>query len=300
MRGAGNARRSTTAVNYIALLQRRLREMVAGFIDLLPNLAIAIVILVLTWFLARFAVNIADRVTAHTKMRESLKQLVETLVRLAIWVVGIMSAATVVMPGLTPGSLFAGLGIGAVAIGFAFQDIFENFLAGVLIMLREKMHINDIIEVEGIRGRVERINLRETYIRQLTGELTMLPNSMLFKNPVQILTDLTHRRDEIVVGVAYDTDLAQAMAVIRSAFAGLEHVATDKPIGIYAREFNASSIDFLVQWWTEAQPRDMRETRTEVLLAIKAKLDEAGIEIPFPYLTHTFKEPLQLAREVKP
>lgn len=288
------------SVIYLTLLQRRTEEMVRGFVALLPNLAIAILILVVTWFLAKFAVKIADRLTAHTHMRESLKQLVETLVRLAIWVAGIMIAATVVMPGMTPASLFAGLGIGAVAIGFAFQDIFENFLAGVLIMLREKMHINDIIEVDSIRGRVERINLRETYIRQLTGELTLLPNSMLFKNPVQILTDQTLRRDELVVGVSYDTDLAQAMSVIRSAFEGLEHVATDKPVGIYAREFNASSIDFLVQWWTDAAPRDMRETRTEVLLSIKDKLDAAGIEIPFPYLTHTFKEPLPLTRVTAP
>ncbi len=71
--------------------------------------------------------------------------------KLGIWLVGLMVAATVMMPGLTPASLIAGLGIGAVAIGFAFQDIFENFLAGVLIMLREKMRIGDVIECEGIK-----------------------------------------------------------------------------------------------------------------------------------------------------
>ncbi|WP_347303543.1 mechanosensitive ion channel [Croceibacterium sp. TMG7-5b_MA50] len=283
-------------MNYIAVLQERVLQMARGFVAILPNIGIALLILFLTWFLARFAVRIADRLTAHTHLRESLKQLVETLVRVGIWIAGIMIAATVVMPGLTPASLFAGVGIGAVAIGFAFQDIFENFLAGVLIMVREKMHIGDIIEVEGIRGRVERINLRETFIRQLTGELTLLPNSMLFKNPVRILTDQTLRRDELVVGVGYDADLKQAMDLIRSAFDGLEGIAPDKPIGIYAREFGASSIDLLVQWWTAAAPRDQRETRTDVLLAIKAKLDGAGIEIPFPYLTHTFKEPLPLRR----
>ena len=85
--------------------------------------------------------------------------------------------------------MIAGLGIGALAIGFAFQDIFENFLAGVLIMLREKMRIGDMIEVEGMLGKVEKITLRETYIRQLSNELTIMPNSMLFKNAVKILTD---------------------------------------------------------------------------------------------------------------
>jgi small conductance mechanosensitive channel len=281
-------------VNYIDLLRERLEEMAAGLVALLPNLAIALIVLTITWIVARFAVTIADRLTARTAIRESLKQLVETLVRLAIWVAGLMIAATILMPGLTPASLVAGLGIGALAIGFAFQDIFENFLAGVLIMVREKMHIGDIIEAEGIMGKVERITLRETHIRQLSNELTIVPNSMLFKNPVKILTDEGIRRDEVMVGVAYDTDLEQAITAIRSAFEGLEHLAQGRPVGIYAREFGASSIDFLVQWWTDSRPRDMRETRTEVVLAIKKSLDAAGIEIPFPQVTHTFGEPIPI------
>jgi small-conductance mechanosensitive channel len=269
--------------------------MVTGLVALLPNLAIALLVLLMTWIVAKFAVRIADAMTAHTKMREDLKQLVETLVRLAIWTAGVLIAATIVMPGLTAGSIVASLGIGALAIGFAFQDIFENFLAGVLIMVRDKMHIGDIIEAEGITGKVEHVTLRETYVRQLSGELTVVPNSMLFKNPVKILTDQTIRRDEIIVGVAYDTDLEQARAAISAAFEGLEHVRGDKPVGVYAREFGASSIDFLVQWWTDSQPRDMRETRTDVVLAIKKSLDAAGIEIPFPYVTHTFKDAVPLA-----
>jgi small-conductance mechanosensitive channel len=76
------------------------------------------------------------------------------MTRLLIWLVGLLIAATLVVPGLTPASLFAGLGVGAVAIGFAFQDIFQNFLAGVLIMIREKMRIGDTIECQGISGRV--------------------------------------------------------------------------------------------------------------------------------------------------
>lgn len=283
-------------VNYIDVLRAQLQGMITGLVALLPSMAIALVVLAITWVIARFAVTIADRLTARTTLRASLKQLVETLVRLAIWVAGLMIAATILMPGLTPSNLVAGLGIGAVAIGFAFQDIFENFLAGVLIMVREKMHIDDIIEAEGFMGRVERITLRETHIRQLSGELAIVPNSTLFKNPVKILTDEPIRRDELMVGVAYDTDLDQAITAIRGAFEGLGHVVQDKPIGIYAREFGASSIDFLVQWWTDSRPRNMRETRTEVVLAIKKSLDAACIEIPFPQVTNSFAGPVPLTK----
>lgn len=283
-------------VNYLQTLQDQIERMARGFIQALPTLAIAIVILAITWLIAKFAVRIADRLTRHTHIREDLKQLLDTLVRLAIWIVGIVIALTVAIPSFTPASAFAGLGVGALAVGFAFQDIFENFLAGVLIMLREKMRINDLIECQGITGRVERINLRETHVRQLSNELTIVPNSVLFKNPVKILTDDVVRRDEIMVGVGYDADLEQAQTIIRETIQGLEHVNQDKPVLVVAKAFGASSIDFLVQWWAQAAPRDMRLTKSEVVIAVKKALDGAGIELPYPYVTNTFKEPLTLAR----
>ena len=283
-------------MNYVGTLQNQLEHMARTFVAALPSIAIAILILILTWIVARFAVKIADRLVGRSSIRDDLKQLLETLVKLAIWIVGLMVAAIVVFPGFTPAGMIAGLGIGAVAIGFAFQDIFENFLAGVLIMLREKMRIGDVIEVEGIAGRVEHITLRETHIRQLSNELTIVPNSMIFKNPVQILTDDTIRRDEVVVGVSYDTDLPAAEKAIRAAVEALDVIKTDKGVDVFAQEFNSSSIDFLVRWWTDAKPRELRETKSRVVFAIKQALDDAEIEIPFPYVTHTFKEPVPLSQ----
>lgn len=287
---------NASPVNYIQTLQDQLERMARSFIQMLPTLAIAVMILMVTWLLAKFAVRIADRITGRTHIREDLKQLLDTIVRLLIWIIGIVIALTVAIPSFTPASAFAGLGVGALAIGFAFQDIFENFLAGVLIMLREKMRITDLIECQGITGRVERITLRETHIRQLSNELTIVPNSVLFKNPVKILTDQVSRRDEIMVGVGYDCDLEQAQAVIQEAVQGLENVNKDKPVLVVARTFGASSIDLLVQWWAPTTPRDMRLTRNEVIIAVKKALDAAGVEIPYPYVTNTFKEPLTLAR----
>ncbi|MXP46582.1 mechanosensitive ion channel [Altererythrobacter luteolus] len=279
-----------TTVNTFATLQDQLVEMGEGIVRALPNMAIALVILVITWIFAKFAVRIADRLIGKTEMRPSLKNLVDTLVKLAIWILGLMIALTVMMPGLTPASLIAGLGIGAVAIGFAFQDIFENFLAGVLIMLREKMRIGDVIECDGITGKVEHITLRETYVRKLSGEVTLVPNSMLFKNPVEILTDVSQRRHEVLAGVSYDTDLDQAADVIRKAVESVDAVDNEKGIDVFACEFNSSSVDFKVRWWAGSSPRNGHESRDAVIRAIKRGLDDAGIEIPFPYITHTFKE----------
>lgn len=277
-------------MNYIETLRDQLQDMGEGFVESLPSLAIAIFIVFLTWIVARFGARISDMIIGRTELRASLKTLIDTLVKLGIWLAGLFIAAIVVMPGLTAASLLAGLGIGAVAIGFAFQDIFENFLAGVLIMLREKMRIGDVIECEGITGKVEHITLRETHVRKLSGELTVVPNSILFKNPVEILTDDSQRRHEVVVGVSYDTQLDRAAEVIRQAVEDVEDVLASKGIDIFAQEFNSSSVDFLVRWWAGSTPRDGWESKDKVVRAVKAALDEAGIEIPFPYVTHTFKE----------
>ena len=284
-------------MNYVETINREVMGMAEGLVASLPSLAIGLVIILLTWLVAKIAVRITARLAARGNLRESLRTLIATVTSVGVWIIGLMIAATIVLPGLEPAGLIAGLGIGTVAIGFAFQDIFENFLAGVLIMLRKNMEIGDLIEVEGVLGMVEHISLRETHIRQLSNELTIMPNSMLFKNPVQILTDAHVRRDELTVGVSYDTDLDHAMQVIKGALVGIEAIDDEKPVSVFAWSYGASSVDFLVQWWSDARPRDRRETKSDVVRAIKRALDDAGIEIPFPYITHTFKEPVPVLRD---
>ncbi|WP_395394692.1 mechanosensitive ion channel [Novosphingobium sp. BL-8A] len=283
-------------MKYVDTLQKQLESMADGFVQALPSLVIALMVLVVTWAAARFAVRIADKLTGRTSIRNDLKQLFDTLVRLLVWIFGSLIALTVAVPSFTPAGAFAGLGVGALAIGFAFQDIFENFLAGVLIMLRDKMNIGDSIECNKIQGKVERITLRETHIRQFTGELTVVPNSMLFKNPVRILNDEPVRRDELVVGVSYDCDLDRAETLLRDAVKGVEGVDSNKAVLVVAQAFNSSSIDFLIQWWADTSPRDMRVTKSDAIKAIKAALDGEGIEIPYPYVTNTFKEALPIDR----
>ncbi|GGA03744.1 hypothetical protein GCM10010923_10830 [Blastomonas marina] len=284
-------------MDYVGTLTDQVQGMMRGLVASLPSFAIALVILLITWIVAKFAVRIVDALTGKTTLRPSLKNLVDTLAKLVIWIVGLMIALMVVLPGMTPASLIAGLGIGAVAIGFAFQDIFENFLAGVLIMLREKMRIGDIIECEGITGKVEHITLRETHVRKLSGELTIVPNSILFKNPVEILTDHDIRRHELVCGVSYDTDLDHAAQVIEKSVRAVDGIQLDKGLDVFAVEFNSSSVDFKVRWFAKSTPRGMWESQDKVIRAIKRGLDDAGIEIPFPYITHTFKERVPMGSE---
>ncbi|MEM7700517.1 MAG: mechanosensitive ion channel [Pseudomonadota bacterium] len=259
-----------------------------------PSLVIAFAVLFVTWLVAKGAGVISRRITGKTELRGSLRHLMQKAVKLAIWTVGLMIAAVIVFPDFTPASLIAGLGIGTVAVGFAFKDIFENFFAGVMIMLREKMQLGDIVEVDGILGTVEYISLRETHIRNFSGELSIMPNAMLFQSPVEIWTDKPKRRFEVVIGVSYDTDLDHAANVIRKAVESCELVDKDETIYVLADNFSSSSVDFIVRWWAPSSGVGSALNKDQVIRSIKAALDRAKIEIPFPYVTHTFKEEVPL------
>ncbi|OYX66704.1 MAG: mechanosensitive ion channel protein MscS [Sphingomonadales bacterium 32-64-17] len=286
-------------MNYVKTITDQVEAMWMGFIAILPNLALALVVLILTWLVAKFAVRIADRIVGHTHVRTDLKNLTATAVRLFIWILGTLIAAAVAIPGFTPAGLIAGLGVGALAIGFAFQDIFENFLAGVLIMLRDKMNIGDWVDAEGVSGTVEKITLRETHIRQFSGELTILPNSMIFKNAVKIHTDQPVRRYDLMVGVSYDCSLPEAEAAILRALESVESISREKPVDAFARAFGGSSIDFLVRWWVDTERENQFLVQRDVIYAIKRELDEAEIDIPFPIVTNMFPEALPLDRASK-
>ena len=283
-------------LNPVKTLTTQVIDMGNGFVALLPQLAIGLLVLFITWMVAKLVRKLADKIIRKAELRPSLRELIETILSVVVWIFGIMITATIMIPSLTPAGMLAGLGLGTVAIGFAFQDIFENFLAGILIMIRKKMRIGDVIQCEGITGKVEHISLRETHVRRMSNEITIVPNSMLFKNPVEIYTDDPLRRHEVIAGVSYDTDLEVARDVILKAVQTVEEVDQDKPINVFACEFNSSSVDFRVRWWAGSKPFDMHNSKDLVIRAIKRALDDANIEIPFPYVTHTFKEAMKIER----
>ncbi len=273
-------------------LQDTLLLIWADFVNQLPYIAGGLLVLLITWVFVRLVSWTMGGALHRSRMRGSLQELVLRLVSIGIWTLGVLLAAMVVFPGLTPARALGAMGLVSVAVGLAFRDIFENFFAGVLILWRFPFEDGDFIECEGIVGRVEKVTVRMTRIRLTTGELIVVPNSFLFKNPVQVLTDRPTRRVTVITGVAYDEDVEQSVKVIEEALRSCSTVKQDLPIQVFPQGFGASSIDIEVTWWTDPEPVDIRRSRGEVVTAVKRALDEAGIEIPFPYRTLTFKEPL--------
>lgn len=267
-------------MDYIAILRLQLEEMGTTLVTALPSLAIALIILLLTWVVARFAARIADLLVGRRDIRTNLKRPLDTVVRLSVWLLGFMLAGVVVMPSLTPAGILAGVGVGAVAIGLAFRGIFENYLAGVLIMVRDKMQVGDYVECKGVVGKLEHLGLRESHIAALSGETVIMPNAVLFKNPVSILTDNDHRRLELTISVGLGTDLDRAADVVRRAMHKTVGNDQERRIEVHAQALNPASVDFIVRWWSGATPKAQGESRDRAIRAVTRALGEAGISAP--------------------
>lgn len=267
-----------------------------GFVRHLPQLLIAALVLAFTGVAASLAKRLAVRLVGRFRLRSSLRDLCGQLALIGSWLAGLMVASGIVFPSFGFAELAASAGLLSIAVGFAFQDIFENFFAGVLILWRFPFEPGDFIEIEseGIVGKVEEIWIRMTLIRLTTGELVTVPNATVYKSPIRILTDKDRRRLTVDCGVAYGEDVGEARRVIREAVGACDSVHGESPIQIFLKGFGASSMDFEVTWWTGPTPLDQRESRDEVIEAVKRALDDAGIEIPYPYrvLTVSKNEPL--------
>lgn len=273
----------------------RMQSIVEGAIALTPQLLAACVALLVTWAIAVAVRFMIRRIGARVRLRRNLVDVLTLIAKTGIWLAGGLIALTIVFPTITPGRALTTLGLGSVAVGFAFKDTFENFLAGILILLREPFAINDFVECEGIEGQIEEITIRDTRIRRTDGQLVVMPNHELFQNPVVVRTNRDVRRTTIICGVAYGEDVDEARKVIYDAVVAVDTVRDDvKDVQVFAHAFGASSIDFEITWWTGSRPVDIRTSRDQVVAAVKRALDDNGIEIPFPYQTLTFKEPLPI------
>ncbi len=277
------------AVDPTAVTLSTVADIWTDFLGQVPLILAAALVLLLTWGIATLVDRSGTRLLGRWQKRESLKELLQRLVYLLVWVLGLLLAAIVLFPGLTPSRALGGLGLVSIAVGLAFKDIFENFFAGILILWRFPFERGDFIECEGLVGKVERVLVRMSYIRRMSGELVVVPNSFLFKNPVTVLTSRPERRVTVTLGIAYDEDLAEAVRTVERTVRACDSVRDDHPVEIFPNAWAESGIDIEVSWWTGSTPVAVRASRAEVVIAVKAALDAAGIEIPFPHRTLVFK-----------
>ena len=255
-----------------------------GFLLALPSLGVSLVVLglfVVAGIGVRSAVArlTASRLRAHRNAGQAVGRLAQG----AVVFVGILVALSVALPSFQTGDVVELLGISSVAIGFAFRDILQNFLAGILLLVTQPFRIGDQIIAKGHEGTVEEIQTRATFIQTYDGRRVVIPNGDLFTQVVVVNTAFTFRRLEYDVGIGYGDDVEQARAEILRAVRATEGVLTDPPPDVLLMDLASSSVNLRVRWWISPPQRaDALDSRDRVLTAVKAALTACGIDLPFP------------------
>ncbi len=262
-------------------LYEKLQGWINGGIKLVPNLVAALLLFLVFWAISRLVAMAIRKSVSHAG-RPTLANVGASLGGWAILILGFLLAATVVLPSLKPGDLVSGLGIGSVAIGFAFKDILQNLLSGVLILIRQPFRVGDQIVVGEFEGTVEDIETRATILKTYDGRRVVIPNADIYTRSVIVNTAHPLRRSQYDIGIGYGDDWDEAMAVMITAALGCEGVEADPapealPIGL-----DESQKTVRLRWWTKSVRTETVHTSAQVIRAVSNALKDAGIDPPYP------------------
>lgn len=260
-----------------------------GAVEMLPNFVLAVVVVLLAGFVAKYISRWICKALRRWTDNEPVSSLLGTIARVVITALGLFFALGLLELDKTVTSLLAGVGVIGLALGFAFQDIAANFISGLFLAFRGNFEVGDIIEVDGHVGRVQQIELRATTIQTFQGLTVVIPNKEIFQNDLVNYTLTKERRIDIPVGVAYADDLELALDAIVKEVAKIDHRDEGQEVKAFFTDFGGSSINLVVQvWMSDASQPVFLQGRSQAIIAIKRAVDQAGLTIPFPIRTLDF------------
>jgi len=267
----------------MSTLIEKMQAMLTGFIVLLPNLILALIVFALFFFVARAIKKVVRNLTRDRRQARNLGMVLGRLAQGTTILIGLFIALSIVIPSLKASDLVQLLGISGVAIGFAFRDILQNFLAGILILLTEPFQIDDQIVFKEFEGTVENIQTRATTIKTYDGRRIVIPNSELFTNSVTVNTAFENRRLEYDIGIGYGDDIDEARRLILEAVHGTDGVLETPAPDAIVVDLAGSTVNIRARWWVQPPRRaDVLDLQDRVLTNIKNKLTANGIDLPFP------------------
>lgn len=260
----------------------QLEAMIYDFFAALPQIGLALIVFAIFYIAAGWIKSVVQRVAQAADLAPGAEMVLSRLARWLVISVGVLVAFTVAVDSFTPAQFIQFLGIGSVAIGFAFHDILQNFLAGILILLTEPFVIGDEIVVGNFEGQVEDIQTRATTIRTYDGRRIVIPNANLFTESVTVNTAFPVRRSEYEVGIGYSDDITQAMKLMLAAMQEVDGVLADPEPDVLVSDLGGSSVNIRARWWTDSVRSNVLAIQSEVITTIKERLLAHGIDLPFP------------------
>lgn len=272
-----------------ALLLEKLAGWVDGIVTMLPNILLAAMVMGLSLLAARYVKRYLAKFISKFSGNVAVNRLLANIGTAAFVMVMLFVVLGILKLDTALTSLLAGAGVAGLAIGLALQEPIVNLFSGIMMSVRQYIKINDLVETNGYMGTIEKISLRSTVVRTFQGQEVILPNKMVYNNPLTNYTSSGQRRVDLACGISYGEDLEKVEQVaIRAIEQNINH-DEGRPVELFFMEFGSSSINFVLRFWLDQirQP-DFVRGRSDAIKALKRAFDQNGIVIPFPIRTLDF------------
>ena len=259
----------------------RITGLVASLLQYLPLLTVALVLVLLFYGLAKL-LTFSERPFQLLRLHPLVAELLRRLVFFLIFIVGIFIAIDLLDITALVGAAVGTAGVVGIALGFAFRDTAENYLAGVLMSLRRPFNVNDLLKVGEHEGLVVRLTLRELVLLTVDGNHVRLPNAMVFKSVIYNFTANPRRQFQIEVGLDVSVDLVEAQHVGVEAIQSVQGVLADPPPFARVHRLGDSNVVVNFFGWVDQRETGFFKARSEAIRILKQTFDGRGINMPLP------------------
>jgi len=262
--------------HFMKVMQKYLED----FWMLLPKMAVAIIILIVTFMIARGLKNVVQKRAEKRLDDPLLAKFFATLSKWIVIILGIAIAMHVVALGGIARGIFATAGLSGIVLGFAFRDIGENFLAGVLLAFNRPFSIGDSVEINDIKGIIKTLDLRNTHIRSFDGKDIYVPNAMIVKSPLLNSTRDGLLRFDFAVGVDYSNDIHRARELILKTLTGKPGVLKDPGPLVMVEELADNRVNLRVYYWVNIfeYKESTVELKNDIMNQTKEELLNSGFK----------------------
>lgn len=255
----------------------------------LPNFFLALLVFIGFWFAGKLSRRASREVLQRLTNNDSLSRLLSGIIHVLVVSFGFFISLGIMELDKTVTSLLAGAGVVGLAIGFAFQEIASNFIAGILIAFRRPFRVHDIVRVNDYEGKITDIDLRTTRVSTFDGLEVIVPNKDMFTNAVTNLTATPQRRVDLEVGVSYGENLRDVRDLVLKCLEAVSDRYEKKNPEVFFQSFGDSSINFVARVWiNQSDPISFHTAKNEMVILIKEAFDQNDIMIPFPIRTLDF------------
>ncbi len=252
-----------------------------AFVAYLPRIAIALLVILAAVWISRI-IGRLEKPYRKLAVNPLAQSLLQQTVRVAVLCGGLLLALDVLKATALVGAVLGTAGVVGLAIGFAFKDIVENYIAGVLLSLRQPFAHLDYVDVGGHKGKVMRLTSRATILMTLDGNHLRLPNSLVFKSVITNYTRSPRRRFDFSVGVGVDEDLIAAQDLGLQILRAMDGVLDDPGPSAEILELGDSNISLRFYAWIDQRTHGFSKVRSEAVRRVKTAFDDAEIEMPEP------------------